>query len=112
MYAKEKYNASVGRIFFRYTFAAMSTTPFGWIYTFTSPKGYPFAVVQNRADEIIHEAGSYSEALAWAEANREAIDEPLYRPEYLAKQEPSYAAWLLARRAERKNAVPNLFSQQ
>jgi hypothetical protein len=86
-----------------------TTSPFAWIYTFSSPKGYPYAVVQNRADEIIHEAESYAEALAWAEANREAIDEPLYRPEYLAKQEPSYAAWLVARRAERAVKQPTLF---
>lgn len=89
----------------------MSTTSFGWIYTFASPKGYPFAVVHNRADEIIHEANSYSDALAWAEANREAIDEPLYRPEYLAKQEPSYAAWLLARRNRKEGVAQDLFSE-
>lgn len=76
---------------------------FGWIYTFGT-------TVQNRADEVIHEARTHSEALAWAEANAEAIDEPLYRPEYLAKLEPTHAEWLLNRRKASRTASPDLFT--
>ncbi len=69
--------------------------PFGWIYTFASDQGF---IVLNRADEVIHHSATYAEGCAWAEQNRELIDEPLTRPEYLNMDRQSYAAYLRDKR--------------
>ena len=69
--------------------------PFGWIYTFASDQGF---IVLNRADEVIQHAATYAEGCAWAERNRELIDEPLTRPEYLNMDRQSYAAYLRDKR--------------
>ncbi len=66
-------------------------------------------VVFNRADEVIHTADTFKDAHAWAEANEAAIDEPLTRPEYLAKDWPSFAAFLVATRMRNGSPKAILF---
>lgn len=74
-------------------------SPFGWIYTFKANDGNGY-VVLDRSDAIIHRADNFRDAEAWADNNREAIDAPLYTPEFQAKMKMSgsYVSWLIANR--------------
>lgn len=48
----------------------------GWLYTFKADVGFE---VHNRAGEVIHRDETYKAAEDWANANTDAIDEPLTR---------------------------------
>lgn len=72
-----------------------SLSTFGWIYTFRANDGNGY-VVLDRSDNVIHRAERFQDAEGWADANREAIDAPLYDPKFQNKMRMSgsYVQWL------------------